>query len=217
MSTCRSSRDVSSPTVVASHEVNRLCQDKLKLEMRRIFMRAVAAFVALCSSHARHAVGFQLDTNTGGVVGRSEGVVRFGARIEVSQEHTSSAERREIFDKISYAVGFGALSTLSCAFGPFPSLAEVDLETDFGHDTSSNPKTISSASNTPGNEPASVVECDEDCKEQRRKMIEDRRAMMRQSRSTSSRQEVFELSKQRARMYGSDYKGTSCIDGIPCI
>lgn len=179
-------------------------------------MRTGAAFVALCSSHARHAVGFQLDTNPGGVVGRSEGAVRFGARIEVSQEHTGRAERREIFDKVSYAVGFGALSTSSCVFGPYPSLAEVDLETDFGQDTT-NPKTISSATNTPDNEPASVVECDEDCKEQRRKMIEDRRAMMRQSRSTSSRQEVFELSKQRARMYGSDYKGTNCIDGVPCI
>ena len=37
---------------------------------------------------------------------------------------------------------------------------------------------------------------------QRRRRIEERRAMMRQSRSTSSRQEVFELSKQRTRLYG---------------
>mmetsp|Transcript_37962 Transcript_37962/g.83242 ORF Transcript_37962/g.83242 Transcript_37962/m.83242 type:complete len:153 (+) Transcript_37962:61-519(+) len=60
-------------------------------------------------------------------------------------------------------------------------------------------------------------ECDEECKEIRRKRIEDRRAMMKQSRSSTSRQEVFELSKQRAKLYGSEYKGANCVEGIPCL
>ena len=60
-------------------------------------------------------------------------------------------------------------------------------------------------------------ECDEECKDRRRKRIEERRAMMRQSRSSTSRQEVFELSKQRAKLYGSEYKGTNCIEGAPCL
>lgn len=63
----------------------------------------------------------------------------------------------------------------------------------------------------------STDECDEECKEERRKRIEERRAMMRQSRSSTSRQDVFELSKQRAKLYESEYKGANCVDGIPCI
>jgi len=59
--------------------------------------------------------------------------------------------------------------------------------------------------------------CDEACREQRRKIIEDRRAMMKQSKSTSQRSEVLELSKQRAKLYGTEFKGASCPPGIPCI
>ena len=60
-------------------------------------------------------------------------------------------------------------------------------------------------------------ECDKECQEKRRKIIEDRRAMMRQSKSTG-RAEVFELSKQRAALYGTTYKGIpSCPPNVPCI
>ena len=57
-----------------------------------------------------------------------------------------------------------------------------------------------------------VITCDENCK----KRIEERRAMFKQSRSTRSRQEVFNLSKQRAALYNTTYQGSSCIDGLSC-
>ena len=40
--------------------------------------------------------------------------------------------------------------------------------------------------------------------------------MMRQSRSSTSRQEVFDLSRQRAKLYDTQSRAASCIDGIPC-
>ena len=180
--------------------------------MPRISLRlhVGVAFVAMCSSHAN---GFHLDRSTSGVGLSDDGAVRAGARIEIiPQEH--SASRRDIFDQINCAIGFGAVSTLLCTINS-PCFAEEGLESDTGQPNSMNSAGI--ASNTPGSESISAVECDEECKEQRRRRIEERRAMMRQSRSTSSRREVFELSKQRARLYGSDYKGTNCIDGVPCI
>lgn len=61
-----------------------------------------------------------------------------------------------------------------------------------------------------------VNPCDEDCREKRRIIIEERRAMMKQSKSTG-RSEVFELSRQRANLYGTKYQGTSCPPGVPCI
>lgn len=59
--------------------------------------------------------------------------------------------------------------------------------------------------------------CDDACKEERKKRIQERRAMMQQSRSSTQRSEVFELSKQRAKLYGTEYQGASCAPGIPCI
>jgi len=50
-------------------------------------------------------------------------------------------------------------------------------------------------------------ECDEDCKKERRRRIEQRRAMMEQSRSNTSRGDVLKLSQQRALMYGTEFKG----------
>ena len=183
--------------------------------MPRLFFRISATFAVVCSSHMTHANGFHLDTNTSGV-GRSDesAVRRVGSRIEmIPQEHFAS--RREIFSEIHCAISLGAVSTLSCAANS-PCFAEAGLESDIRQHNGMNPTNI--ASTTPGNESStSAVECDEECKEQRRRRIEERRAMMRQSRSTSSRQEVFELSKQRARLYGSDYKGANCVDGVPCI
>jgi len=66
------------------------------------------------------------------------------------------------------------------------------------------------------NESKSLV-CDEACKEERKRIIEGRRAMMNQARSTSQRSEVLELSRQRAKLYGTDFKGATCPPGIPCI
>ena len=66
-------------------------------------------------------------------------------------------------------------------------------------------------------------ECDEKCLAERKRIIEERRAMMRQSRTNTQRQDVFELSKQRAAMYNTTYRGMNCppvsANGvtIPCI
>ena len=50
-------------------------------------------------------------------------------------------------------------------------------------------------------------ECDDKCLGERKRIIQERRQMMQQSRSNTRRADVLELSKQRASMYGSDYKG----------
>lgn len=57
-------------------------------------------------------------------------------------------------------------------------------------------------------------DCDDIC---RANIIQERRAMMRQSRSSTSRQDVFELSRQRAKLYNTTYQGASCPPGIPCL
>ena len=61
-----------------------------------------------------------------------------------------------------------------------------------------------------------TITCDDECRDKRRIVIQERRAMMNQSRSTG-RSEVFELSKQRAKLYGTEYRGVSCPPGVPCI
>ena len=60
-------------------------------------------------------------------------------------------------------------------------------------------------------------ECDDVCKAERRRKIEERRAMMKQARSSRERSDVLELSRQRAQLYGTSFKGVSCPQGIPCI
>jgi len=50
-------------------------------------------------------------------------------------------------------------------------------------------------------------ECDSECLEERKRIIQERRQMMQQSRSNTRRADVLELSKQRASMYKADYKG----------
>lgn len=55
--------------------------------------------------------------------------------------------------------------------------------------------------------------CDSECQ----KRIEERRQLNRQSRSTRSRQEIMDLSKQRAALYNTTYQGTNCVPGVPCL
>ena len=50
---------------------------------------------------------------------------------------------------------------------------------------------------------------DQTCLEERKRRIQERRAMMQQSRSSTNRGEVLELSRQRALMYGTRYEGLS--------
>lgn len=65
--------------------------------------------------------------------------------------------------------------------------------------------------------------CNEKCLAERKRIVEERRAMMRQSRTTTKRQDVFELSQQRAAMYNTSYRGIQCppqpANGVtvPCI
>jgi len=54
-----------------------------------------------------------------------------------------------------------------------------------------------------------TISCDDACLEERKRRIEERRAMMKQSRSSTNRGDVLELSRQRALMYGTSYKGLS--------
>ena len=62
-----------------------------------------------------------------------------------------------------------------------------------------------------------VDECDQACLEERTRIIQERRAMMRQSRSSVNRQGVFELSRQRAALYNTTYRGATCPPGVPCL
>ncbi|CAJ1964550.1 unnamed protein product [Cylindrotheca closterium] len=66
------------------------------------------------------------------------------------------------------------------------------------------------------NETASLA-CDEACMQERKRIIAERRAMMNQARSNTRRSDVFELSKQRAALYGTKYQGASCPPNVPCI
>ena len=50
-------------------------------------------------------------------------------------------------------------------------------------------------------------QCDEECISQRKKIIEERRAMMKQSKSNTNRRDVLELSNQRANLYNTKYGG----------
>ena len=63
-------------------------------------------------------------------------------------------------------------------------------------------------------EPAAAAPaCDEAC----RRMLAERRAVFQQSRTTSDRQVILDLSRQRAKLYNTTFRGASCIPGIPCI
>ena len=63
-----------------------------------------------------------------------------------------------------------------------------------------------------GVKPASAGECDDACKQR----IAERRQLFEQSRTTSDRQKIFDLSRQRAALYNTTYQGASCIPGLPC-
>jgi peptide deformylase len=67
-------------------------------------------------------------------------------------------------------------------------------------------------------ENAAASTCNEACLAERTRIIEQRRAMMRQSRSNTNREEVFRLSQQRAALiYNTTYQGAQCLPGVPCI
>lgn len=68
---------------------------------------------------------------------------------------------------------------------------------------------------TPGktSSAASAAECDDAC----RSRIAERRALFEQSRTTSDRQKILDLSRQRAALYNTTFRGASCIPGVPCL
>uniref|UniRef100_A0A7S4QY27 PSI-F n=1 Tax=Ditylum brightwellii TaxID=49249 RepID=A0A7S4QY27_9STRA len=91
------------------------------------------------------------------------------------------------------------------------------LDTDDGISTQLSKGDATTTTTTTTQSMNNNNECDETCREERKKIIEQRRAMLRQSKSSTSRQDVFDLSKQRAKLYGSDYRGANCAPGIPCL
>jgi len=67
----------------------------------------------------------------------------------------------------------------------------------------------------PGVSPASAAECKAEpavCEQ-----IAERRALFEQSRTTGDRQKILDLSRQRAAMYNTTFRGVSCIPGLPCL
>ena len=64
---------------------------------------------------------------------------------------------------------------------------------------------------------ADTGECDEACLAERKKRNEERRAMMRQSRTNTNRQDMSALSQQRAALYNTTYQGAKCPPNVPCI
>ena len=75
------------------------------------------------------------------------------------------------------------------------------------HSTNPNPNPNPNPNLNPNHDP------DEAC----RQRIADRRAIFEQSRTTTSRQNMMDLSRQRAALYNTTYQGASCIPGIPCL
>lgn len=61
------------------------------------------------------------------------------------------------------------------------------------------------------------LECNEQCQSDRTRVILERRAMMQQSRTATNRQDMFDLSRQRAALYNTTYQGASCPPGVPCL
>ena len=88
---------------------------------------------------------------------------------------------------------------------------------DPGHHLQLNDWILPRANAAEGIEASLPTTCDEECLNERRRIIEGRRAMMRQARSSTSRQDVFELSQQRAALYNATYQGAFCPPGIPCL
>ena len=48
-------------------------------------------------------------------------------------------------------------------------------------------------------------------------MIAERRKLFQQSRTDRDRASVLALSRQRAALYNTTFRGASCIPGIPCL
>ena len=167
-------------------------------------MSRFAVLVVLFSLRA--ATAFHLGANT-----RNESIAA-SAKVESA---FTVCSRRNVLEEMVRDIGVCVVPLIISS--PYPSFAEEQSGVEERHVGIAATKATNSIATKPDIESPSAIECDEECKEQRRRRIEDRRAMMRQSRSTSSRQEVFELSKQRARLYGSEYQGSNCIDGVPCL
>lgn len=80
-------------------------------------------------------------------------------------------------------------------------------------DTNNNSITSSTTPSSSPNDESSrsdtAPSCGQACLEERKRRIQERRAMMQQSRSSTNRGEVLELSRQRALLYGTRYEGLS--------
>ena len=57
----------------------------------------------------------------------------------------------------------------------------------------------------------------EEEKERIRQRLLERRQLMQASKSTNSRQDYLDLSRQRAALYNTTYRGVTCPPNIPCL
>ncbi|KAL3926483.1 MAG: hypothetical protein SGPRY_003276 [Prymnesium sp.] len=111
---------------------------------------------------------------------------------QISEKKKSrSAARRGVFDMLTQADAgvFGRRFALSAL--AFFTLEDV----------------------VPNDNVALATDCDDAC----RQRIADRRKLFEQSRTTSDRQTILDLSRQRAALYNTTFQGASCIPGIPCL
>ena len=57
----------------------------------------------------------------------------------------------------------------------------------------------------------------EEEKERIRQRLLERRQLMQASKSTNSRQDYLDLSRQRAALYNTTYRGVTCPPNVPCL
>jgi peptide deformylase len=111
----------------------------------------------------------------------------------------------DFFDKIEQVVENGDLLDGNVVRRPWfvQPVNAVELAEN------STPATVADNNQSADRFLGGTASCDEACLEERKRRIQERRAMMQQSRSSTNRGEVLELSRQRALMYGTTYKGLS--------
>jgi hypothetical protein len=113
--------------------------------------------------------------------------------------YTADASRRKV---LSF---FCATTALTGRIGGLPAAAAKGVP-----QTKESP-TIPLESYSPPTSSAPVNDCDYRCREDRQRRLAERRALMKQSRSSTSRQDVLDLSRQRAKLYDTTYQGARCL------
>jgi len=109
---------------------------------------------------------------------------------------------------------------MNLAYSRYVDASFMDDDDDDRRLASSKKKKIWNVLPPPANaeeDAKAAVPCDETCLAERKAKIEARRALMKQSRSNTRRGDLLELSRQRAGLYNTTYRGVTCPPGIPCL